>query len=149
MSGFFEPRLIAMLVITFIMENYQEYAAEFTKRSRDRSTFYDWIQSDLRAVPDLWTAASADGVGAGRFSNVAHAVDPLLEAWEPVLAAKPVTETNSHQITDVPQYTDQARTIAAALWPLFTCCDYCAGSVEAPDAAERREEVLATAIPGR
>jgi hypothetical protein len=66
-------------------------------------------------------------------SNVANDVDPRMEVWEPALAAKQVTETNSNQISNAPEYTDQARTIAAALWPRFTCCNYCAGSIEASE----------------
>jgi hypothetical protein len=47
---------------------------------------------------------------------VANDVDPNMQVWEPALAAKPVTETNSNQVKDAPDYSDQARTIAAALW---------------------------------
>jgi hypothetical protein len=39
-------------------------------------------------------------------SNVANDVDPRMEVWEPALAAKPVTETNSNQISNAPEYTD-------------------------------------------
>ena len=32
-----------------------------------------------------------------------------------------------------PDYYDQQRNIAAVMWPRFTCCNWCAGSVEAPE----------------
>ena len=83
-------------------------------------------------------------------SDVANDVDPNMQVWQPALAAKPVTETNANQVKDAPNYSDQARTIAAALWPRFTCCTYCSGSVEAP---ERHFEVgkgfWPQLIPGR
>jgi hypothetical protein len=65
-------------------------------------------------------------------ANVGNDVNPAMEVWMAQLASKPVNETNSNQITDAPKYSDQARNIAAALWPRFTCCNWCAGSIEAP-----------------
>jgi hypothetical protein len=43
------------------------------------------------------------------------------------------TETNSNQAADAPTYSDQQRNIAAVMWPRFTCCNWCAGSIEAPE----------------
>jgi len=66
-------------------------------------------------------------------AEVGNDVDSSMQVWEPAITAKPITETNSNQVTDAPNYSDQGRNIAAALWPRFTCCNYCAGSYQAAE----------------
>jgi hypothetical protein len=66
-------------------------------------------------------------------AELGNDVDSSMQVWQPAITAKPITETNSNQVTDAPNYSDQGRNIAAALWPRFTCCNWCAGSYQAAE----------------
>ena len=57
-------------------------------------------------------------------SNPANDYSPTNIGTMPGVAAKPAAETNNVSAVD------QNRIVSIALWPRFTCCNYCAGSIE-------------------
>jgi len=81
-----------------------------------------------------WSLTFHDRCGPGlNTAEVGNDVDSSMQVWQPAITSKPITETNSNQVTDATNYSDQGRNIAAALWPRFTRCNWCAGSYQAAE----------------